>query len=79
MRCCISNCVVPLTAQALRTHDDADHAVGLRKISPQFARADINVFGEQAFARYGLPDASLWEYRGRQEVHTFSALMCWAG
>ena len=39
----------------------------------------LEVLGEQAFARYALPDASLWEYRSRQEVHTFSALMCWAG
>ncbi len=39
----------------------------------------LEVLGEQAFARHALADASLWEYRGRQEVHTFSALMCWAG
>jgi len=25
------------------------------------------------------PDASLWEYRGRMRVHTYSAAMCWAG
>jgi GH15 family glucan-1,4-alpha-glucosidase len=45
---------------------------------------DIDLFhqleslGHQAFARHALPDASIWEYRGRQDVHTFSALMCWA-
>jgi GH15 family glucan-1,4-alpha-glucosidase len=38
----------------------------------------LEALGEQAFNRYALPDASIWEYRGRQEVHTFSALMCWA-
>ncbi len=38
----------------------------------------LEALGEQAFARHTLPDASIWEYRGRQEVHTFSALMCWA-
>jgi GH15 family glucan-1,4-alpha-glucosidase len=25
-----------------------------------------------------LPDAGLWEYRGRARVHTYSASMCWA-
>jgi len=24
------------------------------------------------------PDASLWEYRGRARVHTYSSVMCWA-
>jgi GH15 family glucan-1,4-alpha-glucosidase len=24
------------------------------------------------------PDASLWEFRGRERVHTFSSAMCWA-
>ena len=25
------------------------------------------------------PDAGPWEYRGRKVVHTYSAVMCWAG
>ena len=25
------------------------------------------------------PDAGIWEFRGRQQVHTHSAAMCWAG
>ncbi|SIP88679.1 Glucoamylase (glucan-1,4-alpha-glucosidase), GH15 family [Paracoccus thiocyanatus] len=34
--------------------------------------------GEQAVARWDRPDAGLWEFRNRSEVHTHSALMCWA-
>jgi GH15 family glucan-1,4-alpha-glucosidase len=34
--------------------------------------------GERAAELYATPDAGLWEYRGRQRVHTFSAVMCWA-
>ncbi|HWM26866.1 MAG TPA: glycoside hydrolase family 15 protein [Woeseiaceae bacterium] len=35
--------------------------------------------GEKAATLYKEPDAGLWEYRGRQRVHTFSSIMCWAG
>lgn len=47
--------------------------------------ADSTVFeqleqlGRRAYESYGLPDAGIWEYRGRTRVHTFSAMMCWAG
>jgi GH15 family glucan-1,4-alpha-glucosidase len=34
--------------------------------------------GEMAFAMHDQPDAGLWEFRTRQEVHTYSAVMCWA-
>jgi GH15 family glucan-1,4-alpha-glucosidase len=34
--------------------------------------------GERAAKLYDQPDAGLWEYRGRQRVHTFSSVMCWA-
>lgn len=34
--------------------------------------------GEKAYRYYDKPDAGLWELRGRQHVHTFSSMMCWA-
>ena len=34
--------------------------------------------GERAAQLFDVPDAGLWEYRGRQRVHTFSSAMCWA-
>jgi len=38
----------------------------------------LEVLGEHARQFYNQPDAGLWEYRGRQRVHTFSSVMCWA-
>ena len=38
----------------------------------------LEVLGEHARCFYNQPDAGLWEYRGRQRVHTFSSVMCWA-
>ncbi|MEM9706820.1 MAG: glycoside hydrolase family 15 protein, partial [Pseudomonadota bacterium] len=34
--------------------------------------------GERAYSLYLTPDAGIWEYRGRADVHTSSAIMCWA-
>jgi GH15 family glucan-1,4-alpha-glucosidase len=34
--------------------------------------------GERAWQYYDKPDAGLWELRTRQNVHTYSAAMCWA-
>jgi GH15 family glucan-1,4-alpha-glucosidase len=34
--------------------------------------------GERAFELHDKPDASLWEFRGRAAVHTYSSVMCWA-
>jgi len=34
--------------------------------------------GERAFELHDKPDASLWEFRGREATHTYSAVMCWA-
>ncbi len=41
-----------------------------------FARLEPS--GERAFALHDQPDAGLWEFRGRAEVHTYTAAMCWA-
>lgn len=40
--------------------------------------AMLEPLGEQAMRRWNEPDAGVWEYRGRQSVHTHSAVMCWA-
>jgi GH15 family glucan-1,4-alpha-glucosidase len=34
--------------------------------------------GRQAVRLWDQPDAGLWELRTRQQVHTYSAVMCWA-
>lgn len=38
----------------------------------------LEPLGERAYALYDQPDAGLWEFRGREEVHTYSSVMCWA-
>jgi GH15 family glucan-1,4-alpha-glucosidase len=38
----------------------------------------LEALGNWAREKYDKPDAGLWEYRGRQRVHTFSSIMCWA-
>ncbi|RXR02042.1 glycoside hydrolase family 15 protein [Pseudoxanthomonas composti] len=38
----------------------------------------LEPLGDRAFAMYDVPDAGLWEFRGRAEVHTYTAAMCWA-
>jgi GH15 family glucan-1,4-alpha-glucosidase len=39
----------------------------------------LEPLGEQAARLAMVPDAGIWEYRGRARVHTHSASMCWAG
>ncbi|MDQ8165847.1 MAG: glycoside hydrolase family 15 protein [Gemmatimonadota bacterium] len=39
----------------------------------------IEVLGTEAARLFDQPDAGIWEFRGKPGVHTFSALMCWAG
>lgn len=38
----------------------------------------LRVVGEAAHRAALTRDAGPWEYRGREEIHTFSASMCWA-
>lgn len=42
------------------------------------ALRQLTVLGEHAWALHAEPDAGLWEFRTRSEVHTFSSAMCWA-
>jgi GH15 family glucan-1,4-alpha-glucosidase len=51
-----------------------------RLLRPADARdfASLEEVGEMAFAMHDQPDAGLWEFRTRQEVHTYSAVMSWA-
>ena len=39
----------------------------------------LESLGEHALKSYDQPDAGPWELRGSKRVHTFSAVMCWAG
>ncbi|WP_440997278.1 glycoside hydrolase family 15 protein [Arhodomonas sp. SL1] len=45
-------------------------------LEPLFHR--LEGLGERAAALFDQPDAGIWEYRGRREVHTYSSVMCWA-
>ena len=38
----------------------------------------LEPLGERARTLYDQPDAGIWEFRGREEVHTYSSVMCWA-
>ncbi len=38
----------------------------------------LEPIGERAFELHDKPDASLWEFRGREATHTYSSVMCWA-
>lgn len=38
----------------------------------------LESLGYRAADLFDRPDAGLWEYRGRSEVHTYSSVMCWA-
>jgi GH15 family glucan-1,4-alpha-glucosidase len=67
---CYGQIVLPTTqsfldSRLLRVADDRDFD-------------SLEQVGEMAFAMHDQPDAGLWEFRTRQEVHTYSAVMCWA-
>jgi GH15 family glucan-1,4-alpha-glucosidase len=49
----------------------------IRQASVEDFRA-LEPVGERAFEMHDKPDASLWEFRGREAVHTYSSVMCWA-
>lgn len=49
----------------MRPADDADFA-------------SLEEVGEMAWNMHDQPDAGLWEFRTREEVHTYSAVMSWA-
>ena len=38
----------------------------------------LEALGEQGFNLHDQPDAGPWEMRGTEQVHTYSACMCWA-
>lgn len=38
----------------------------------------LESLGKTAISVHDQPDAGPWEMRGRQRIHTFSAVMCWA-
>jgi GH15 family glucan-1,4-alpha-glucosidase len=41
--------------------------------------SQLECVGERAVGVHDRPDAGPWEFRGFEQVHTFSAAMCWAG
>lgn len=53
-----------------------DHRLAHRGDTAMFAR--LLPIGEAAIRSWDMPDAGLWEYRGRARVHTYSSVMCWA-
>ena len=67
---CYGQIVLPtvqgfIDERLLRIADDRDYE-------------SLEEVGEMAWAMHDQPDAGLWEFRTRQEVHTYSAVMSWA-
>jgi GH15 family glucan-1,4-alpha-glucosidase len=53
-----------------------DNSLSERDGKALFERLEL--LGNQAANLYDKPDAGLWELRGKERVHTFSSVMCWA-
>ena len=53
-----------------------DHRLPQRGGVDLFKRAER--LGVKAIECAFLPDAGLWEFRGRARIHTYSTVMCWA-
>ncbi|WP_085317095.1 glycoside hydrolase family 15 protein [Derxia lacustris] len=58
------------------THAFFDERLG--RMGDEALFRQLEKLGHQAFANHDQPDAGIWEFRGRQSVHTFSSMMCWA-
>jgi GH15 family glucan-1,4-alpha-glucosidase len=50
----------------------------LPRMGDQVLFKRLEPIGELAFDTALVPDAGIWEYRGRQRIHTYSAALCWA-
>jgi GH15 family glucan-1,4-alpha-glucosidase len=50
----------------------------LPKMGDEALFRQLELLGERASAVALRPDAGIWEYRGRNRVHTYSAALCWA-
>jgi GH15 family glucan-1,4-alpha-glucosidase len=50
----------------------------LRRPAAKHTFHRLERIGDRAFAVHDQPDAGLWEFRTRAEVHTHSSVMCWA-
>jgi GH15 family glucan-1,4-alpha-glucosidase len=59
------------------THVFFDRRLVRRGDAALFKR--LEPLGERAAVVFDQPDAGLWELRGAPRLHTFSAVMCWAG
>ncbi|WP_209347376.1 glycoside hydrolase family 15 protein [Pontixanthobacter sp. CEM42] len=67
---CYGQIVLP-TAQAFFDHR-------LLRMADDNDFESLEEVGEMAWKMHDQPDAGLWEFRTRQEVHTYSAVMSWA-